>query len=89
MRMRELREGLEIAPGQTVELRPGGFHLMFMKLTAPVTVGQPIRGRLVFQKAGAVDVEFDVAPLGATKPGAAADHGHGQAHGNSGHGHKR
>ena len=35
MRMRELEKGLEIPPGATVELKPGGFHIMFMGLKAP------------------------------------------------------
>lgn len=85
MRMRELREGVEIRPGQTVELRPGGLHLMFMELKAPVATGAPVRGRLTFQKAGSVDVEFAVAPLGAAAPsgsagGKPAGHGHGHGH---------
>src|SRR5262252_10268035 len=29
MQMREVREGLEIKPGQKVELNPGGYHVMF------------------------------------------------------------
>ena len=35
MRMRELEKGIEIPPGATVELKPGGFHIMFMGLKAP------------------------------------------------------
>jgi periplasmic copper chaperone A len=65
MTMRELAKGLEIAPGQTVELRPGGFHLMFMDLREPVREGRTIKGTLVFEKAGTVDVEYHVAPIGA------------------------
>lgn len=76
MRMRELRAGLEIRPGQTVELRPGGLHLMFMELKAPVATGAPVRGRLTFEKAGSVDVEFAVAPLGATTQGGHGGHRH-------------
>ena len=32
MKMRELKGGLDIAPGATVELKPGGLHLMFTDL---------------------------------------------------------
>ncbi len=32
MKMRELSKGLEIKPGETVELKPGGYHVMFMDL---------------------------------------------------------
>ena len=32
MRMRELAKGLDIPPGATVMLKPGGYHIMFMEL---------------------------------------------------------
>ncbi len=72
MRMRELTKGLEIRPGETVELKPGGFHLMFMELKEPLKAGSPVKGTLVFEKAGKVEVEFQVAPVGATSPGGPA-----------------
>lgn len=75
MRMRELKDGIEIKPGETVELKPGGLHLMFMELKAPVTTGKPLKGRLTFEKAGSIDVEFAVAPIGAAAPGASAPRG--------------
>ena len=73
MRMRELEGGLEIKPGQTVELKPGGFHLMFMDLTGAPKAGEPVRGTLTFQKAGRVDVTFGVTAIGASAP---AEHQH-------------
>ena len=42
MRMRKLENGLEIKPGQTVELKPGGYHIMFMGLREGLKQGQPI-----------------------------------------------
>jgi hypothetical protein len=69
MRMRPLADGLEIAPGATVELRPGGLHVMFMELRGPLREGVPVRGTLRFERAGSVEVEYRVAPLGATQPG--------------------
>jgi uncharacterized protein YcnI/copper(I)-binding protein len=81
MRMRELTKGLEIKPGETVELKPGGYHLMFMDMKGALEAGKPAKGRIVFEKAGAVDVEFRVAPLGATSPiGGAHGGGHGGGH---------
>ena len=65
MRMRKLEKGLEIKPGQTVELKPGGYHIMFMGLREGLKQGQPIKGALVFEKAGTVEVEYLVAPIGA------------------------
>ena len=58
MRMRELAKGLEIAPGASVELKPGGLHLMFMDMSGALEAGKPVKGRLTFEKAGSIDVEF-------------------------------
>lgn len=74
MRMRELRGGLEIPAGGSVQLRPGGYHMMFMELGEPVRTGAPLRGTLVFEKAGTVEIAYDVAPVGAPGPA-----GHGAA----------
>jgi periplasmic copper chaperone A len=65
MKMRKLANGLEIKPGQTVELKPGSYHIMFMGLREGLKQGQPIKGTLVFEKAGSVEVEYRVAPIGA------------------------
>lgn len=69
MKMRRLSEGLEIKPGASVELKPGGSHLMFMGLRGALKAGQPVKGTLVFQKAGTVEVEYRVAPIGAQSGG--------------------
>lgn len=66
MRMKQLEAGLEIAPGQTVELKPGSFHLMFMGLSASPKLEERVRGMLKFEKAGELEVEFAVAPIGAS-----------------------
>lgn len=67
-------EGLEIKPGETVELRPGGMHVMFMGLKQPLKQGERIKGTLVFEKAGTVAIEFAVQPAGA--PGPSGHGGH-------------
>src|SRR3954447_19491487 len=66
MTMRELKDGLEIAPGATVELRPSSFHIMMMDLSRPLTKGEKVKGSLTFEKAGKVDVEFAVEAIGGT-----------------------
>jgi len=66
MRMREVEKGLEIPPGGTVTLAPGGFHLMFMGLKGPFKQGTQVPVTLVFEKAGSIDVELDVNAMGAT-----------------------
>ncbi len=76
MRMRELKAGLIIPPGGSVELKPGGNHLMFMDLKQPFKEGDKVTGKLVFEKAGTIEVTFEVRGMGASSGGAAAG-GHG------------
>jgi copper(I)-binding protein len=64
MRMRPVTGGLEIKPGETVELKPGSLHGMFVGLKQPVEKGRPIKGTLVFEKAGTVDIEYAVESPG-------------------------
>jgi copper(I)-binding protein len=66
MKMRPLPNGLEIKPGETVELKPGGYHLMFMDLKRPLKQGDTFKATLQFEKAGSLDVNFDINALGAT-----------------------
>ena len=77
MKMRELPKGLEIKPGETVELKPGGYHLMFQELKNGLKQGETVKGTLVFEKAGKVDVEYRVGPIGGGAPsGGASGGGH-------------
>ena len=69
MRMRRLAQGLEIESGKSVELKPGGHHLMFMGLRDGLKDKQTIKGTLVFEKAGSVEVAYRVAPIGAKSGG--------------------
>jgi copper(I)-binding protein len=68
MRMRELDKGIEIPPGTSVELKPGGLHLMFTGLKAPFARDSKVPLTLVFEKAGSADVELAVEAMGATAP---------------------
>ncbi len=72
MQMRPLPKGVEIKPGETLELKPGSYHLMFMDLKRPLKEGERIKGTLVFEAAGTVAVEYAVESM-AAKPG--HDHG--------------
>ncbi|HRD77448.1 MAG TPA: copper chaperone PCu(A)C [Hyphomicrobiaceae bacterium] len=69
MVMNELAGGLEIPPGGSVLLRPGSFHVMFMELKQPLKSGERIKGTLVFAKAGAIEVEYLIEPLGTQTSG--------------------
>lgn len=64
MKMRALEKGLEIKPGQSVELKPGGFHVMFIDLKSQLKEGEKLKGTLVFERAGTVEVEFKVESRG-------------------------
>ena len=59
-KMRPVAGGIAIKPGETVELKPGSFHIMFMGLKQPTKEGDRINGTLIFEKAGTVAVEYVV-----------------------------
>ena len=48
-RMRALPNGLELPAGKTVELKPGGFHVMLMDLKAPLNAGATVDVSLVVE----------------------------------------
>ncbi|MEH6726861.1 MAG: copper chaperone PCu(A)C [Hyphomicrobiales bacterium] len=60
MKMSPVPDGLEIAAGGTVELKPGSFHLMFMSITTRLNEGDVQQVTLEFEKAGKVDVDLNV-----------------------------
>jgi copper(I)-binding protein len=68
MKMRPISGGLEVKPGQTVKLAPGGYHVMFMQLKEPFKEGEVLKGELVFEKAGKVPVEYKVGAIAAGMP---------------------
>jgi copper(I)-binding protein len=65
-KMRELRD-VEIKPGQTVEFKPGGSHVMFVNLKYPLSKDDHISGTLVFEHSGKVNVEYSVESVGAQR----------------------
>ncbi|TAK47338.1 MAG: DUF1775 domain-containing protein [Xanthobacteraceae bacterium] len=64
MRMRAMPNGIEIRPGETIELKSGGYHIMGMELQGSFTEGQIVKGTLQFEKAGTLDIEYAVRPIG-------------------------
>ncbi len=74
MKMREL-PAIELPPGQTVALAPGGLHLMLMGLKAPLKAGAMVPLTLKFEKAGEVKVELKVESV-MPQPPAASGHPH-------------
>ena len=64
MQMRALPRGVELKPGETVEFKPGSFHVMFMDLKRPLEQGERVKGTLVFEKAGTIEVDYVVEAVG-------------------------
>lgn len=69
MRMRPI-DAIAIPAGATVELKPGGSHVMFMGLTQTLKAGARFPLTLRFEMAGEVKVQMTVAaqPPAAVKP---------------------
>jgi len=59
MRMREI-SAIDVPAGKTVELKPGGLHVMFIGLTKTLKNGDSFPLTLRFEKAGEVKVEMKV-----------------------------
>ena len=74
MKMRQV-DAIELPTGQTVELKPGGYHLMLMGLKVPLKAGDQIPLTLKFEKAGEVVVTVKVEEP-KPQPDAAAVHAH-------------
>lgn len=82
MKMRQV-PGLDLAAGRTLELKPGGYHVMLMDLKQPLKAGEVVPLTLVFEDAAkqrfSQVVNAPVAALGSAsgpkgmKPG--MDHG--------------
>lgn len=65
MLMRPVPDGLEIKPGKTVTLAPGGYHLMFLQLQQPLLEHDTVSAVLHFERAGKIEVDFAVRSIGA------------------------
>jgi copper(I)-binding protein len=70
MKMRDVGT-LEVKAGETVRLKPGGYHVMLSELKQPLKVGDRFPLTLKFENAGAVEVSVWVEEMGA-----GGTHGH-------------
>jgi copper(I)-binding protein len=66
MKMRAV-PALALPAGQTVELKPGGYHVMLMDLKAPLTPGSSVPLTLVFQDAQGFEFRQQVQVPVATR----------------------
>lgn len=85
MKMRRI-DGIDVTPGKPVVLKPSGDHIMLMDLKAPLKEGDLIKLTLQFEKAGPIEVEATVEPVGAMGPHG-MDHQPGHDPKGAGHGH--
>jgi copper(I)-binding protein len=70
MKMRELSGGLELPAGKTVELKPGGYHVMLMDLKAVLPKDSTVPMTLVFKDAKGVQSKLELkVPVALMPPG--------------------
>ncbi len=83
MRMRAIK-GLDLPAGKTVELKPGGYHVMLMDLKQQIKEGETVPMTLVIEgkdkKRSTVEVKASVKPLAAAAPKMEMGHDHGMKH---------
>ncbi|MDD5334293.1 MAG: copper chaperone PCu(A)C [Rhodoferax sp.] len=73
MKMRAVAGGLDIPAGQTVELKPGGYHVMLMDLKAPLVKDSSVALTLVFKDAKGAESKVDLkVPVASSAPGVKA-----------------
>ncbi|THF60843.1 copper chaperone PCu(A)C [Pseudothauera rhizosphaerae] len=81
MKMRAV-PALDLPAGKTVELKPGGYHVMLIDLHAQVKEGEVVPLTLVVEgkdgKREQIEVQAPVHPLAA--PANGNQHGHGHGH---------
>jgi periplasmic copper chaperone A len=80
-RMRRV-DAIAIGAGKSVVLAPGGYHVMLMDLKQPLKEDDLLKLTLVFEKAGEIEIEATVEPVGAMGP-----HGFDHQPGAGGHKH--
>lgn len=78
-RMRKV-DAIAVPMHGTVDLKPGGDHVMFMGLKEPVKEGLKVPLILVFEKAGKIAVEVPVLAAGAMGAAPMMPHGPGMKH---------
>lgn len=77
-KMRRVK-AIEVPAGKTVELKPGGLHVMLIDLKEPLKEGQTVEITLKFEKSGEIKVQ---APV---KKGMGGMHHHHHHHHHHGH----
>jgi len=74
MKMQQLKDGIVIPAGKTVELKPGGFHIMFIGLEKQMIPEERHKGLLKFENAGDIEVKFVVEDITKDAEAEVMDH---------------
>lgn len=69
MRMRHVKDGVEVPAGGMVTFKPGGLHIMFIGLHKPLKQGTRFPVTLMFEKAGKQTFDIEVKSVGAMNGG--------------------
>lgn len=76
MKMREVPGGLPLSAGKTVDLKPGGYHVMLMDLKAPLAKGSTVPVTLMFKNAQGAESKLELqVPVQAQMPAMQGGHG--------------
>jgi periplasmic copper chaperone A len=67
MKMRKV-DGIDLKPGESHVLKPMGEHMMLFDLKQPLKEGDLVRLQLTFEKAGVLEIDGSVEPVGANGP---------------------
>jgi copper(I)-binding protein len=59
---------IAVEAGQSVQLQPGGFHLLLVGLKQPLVANTTFEMWVQFANAGGFEIEVDVVPIGAGPP---------------------
>ena len=65
MKMGQVKD-IAVPANGSVDLKPGGYHIMLMNIKAPLKVGETVPVKLKFAKAGEVEVKL---PINAVSSG--------------------
>ncbi len=67
MKMRRI-DGIDLKAGAAHVLKPSGDHVMLMDLKQPLKEGDLLKITLIFEKAGELEIDATVEPIGAKGP---------------------
>jgi periplasmic copper chaperone A len=75
MQMRQLVDGLPVPAGESVVLKPGGYHVMLIGLKKQLAAGETLPLTLTFEKAGNISVTVPIKAMGSAMGSMQDSHG--------------